>query len=149
MCRRDRCSQIRCAQGWPRTAYYSLLLQSQQDNFQRLNSTYPPTPLDSRLLDAHCVFLFGHDDAGHALGVAASWLVQVGIEIYRYISAKIKSKEDDIVDETEKVILLKKKIAGATLRCSASLVFASIGAGIGATLFRPSAGQWIGKFTPS
>lgn len=81
---------------------------------------------------------------GHALGVAASWLVQVGIEIYRYISAKVKSKEDDIVDETVKVVLLRKKIAGATLRCSSSLVFASIGAGIGATLFRPSTGQWIG-----
>lgn len=31
------------------------------------------------------------------------------------------------------------------MRCSASLVFASVGAGIGATLFRPSVGQWIGK----
>lgn len=81
---------------------------------------------------------------GHALGVAASWLVQVGIEIYRYISAKVKPKEDDISDETDKIILLRKKIAGATLRCSTSLVFASIGAGIGATLFRPSTGQWIG-----
>uniref|UniRef100_A0A0A0K342 Isopentenyl-diphosphate delta-isomerase n=2 Tax=Cucumis sativus TaxID=3659 RepID=A0A0A0K342_CUCSA len=81
---------------------------------------------------------------GHALGVAASWLVQVGIEIYRYVSAKVKPKDDDVVDETDKVIILRKKIAGATLRCSASLVFASIGAGIGATLFRPSAGQWIG-----
>ncbi|XP_038898033.1 uncharacterized protein LOC120085869 [Benincasa hispida] len=81
---------------------------------------------------------------GHALGVAASWLVQVGIEIYRYVSAKVKSKEDDVVEETEKAIVLRKKITGATLRCSASLVFASIGAGIGATLFRPSAGQWIG-----
>ncbi|KAG6607756.1 hypothetical protein SDJN03_01098, partial [Cucurbita argyrosperma subsp. sororia] len=81
---------------------------------------------------------------GHALGVAASWLVQVGIEIYRYISEKIKSKEDNIVNKTEKLVLLRKKIAGATLRCSSSLVFASIGAGIGATLFRPSAGQWIG-----
>ncbi|XP_022940670.1 uncharacterized protein LOC111446193 [Cucurbita moschata] len=81
---------------------------------------------------------------GHALGVAASWLVQVGIEIYRYISEKIKSEEDNIVNKTEKLVLLRKKIAGATLRCSSSLVFASIGAGIGATLFRPSAGQWIG-----
>ena len=107
----------------------------------------PRSPLP-QLLNAHCIFLFGNDNAGHALGVAASWLVQVGIEIYRYISEKIKSEEDNIVNKTEKLVLLRKKIASATLRCSSSLVFASIGAGIGATLFRPSAGQWIGKFTP-
>lgn len=56
----------------------------------------------------------------------------------------IKEGNDDL-DKPERLKLLGKKVTGATVRCSASLVFASIGAGIGATLFRPSAGQWIGK----
>ncbi|WMV26026.1 hypothetical protein MTR67_019411 [Solanum verrucosum] len=40
--------------------------------------------------------------------------------------------------------LLGRKISIVTVRCSASLVFASIGAGIGAMMFRPTTGQWIG-----
>ncbi|KAG6727404.1 hypothetical protein I3842_02G127200 [Carya illinoinensis] len=80
---------------------------------------------------------------GHFLGVAASWLVQVGIEIYRYFGSTIEEENDDL-DKAERVKVLGKKVAGATVRCSAALVFASIGAGIGATLLRPSAGQWIG-----
>lgn len=56
----------------------------------------------------------------------------------------IKEGKDDF-DREEKAKLLGKKVSCATVRCSASLVFASIGAGIGATLFRPSIGQWIGK----
>uniref|UniRef100_A0A5B7AQU8 Isopentenyl-diphosphate delta-isomerase n=1 Tax=Davidia involucrata TaxID=16924 RepID=A0A5B7AQU8_DAVIN len=82
---------------------------------------------------------------GHFLGVAASWLVQVGIDIYRFFSSIFNPNEEtDKVDKAEQVQLLAKKVYGTTVRCSASLVFASIGAGIGATLFRPSAGQWIG-----
>ncbi|KDP39293.1 hypothetical protein JCGZ_01050 [Jatropha curcas] len=82
---------------------------------------------------------------GHFLGVAASWLVQVGIEIYRFFSQlAITEEENDKVDKPEQAIILGKKICGVTLRCGASLVFASIGAGIGATLIRPSVGQWIG-----
>ena len=58
----------------------------------------------------------------------------------------IHSKEEgEEVETTEQVKNLGKKISATTVRCSASLIFASIGAGIGATLFRPSAGQWIGK----
>ncbi|XP_059455245.1 uncharacterized protein LOC132185492 [Corylus avellana] len=79
---------------------------------------------------------------GHFLGVAATWLVQVGIEIYRYFSSMMKESDD--VDKAEKVKLLGKKVSSATVRCGSSLVFASIGAGLGATFFRPSAGQWIG-----
>ncbi|KAK7837849.1 hypothetical protein CFP56_020693, partial [Quercus suber] len=71
---------------------------------------------------------------GHFLGVAASWLVQVGIEVYRYFSSIIKEGKDDF-DREEKAKLLGKKVSCATVRCSASLVFASIGAGIGATFF--------------
>ncbi|KAA8527054.1 hypothetical protein F0562_008717 [Nyssa sinensis] len=82
---------------------------------------------------------------GHFLAVAATWLVQVGIDIYRFFSSIFKPNEEtDEVDKAEQVQLLAKKVCGTTIRCSASLVFASIGAGVGATLFRPSAGQWIG-----
>lgn len=82
---------------------------------------------------------------GHFLGVAASWLVQVGIDIYRFISCIFNSKEEvDKIYKEEQVKLLGRKVYGVTIRCGASLVFASIGAGVGATLIRPSAGQWIG-----
>ncbi|KAM1116659.1 hypothetical protein TB2_007034 [Malus domestica] len=82
---------------------------------------------------------------GHFLGVAASWLIQFGIEIYRYFSHTIKSREEvDDIDTAEQGKILGKKVTVTTLRCGASLVFASIGAGIGASLIRPSSGQWIG-----
>lgn len=83
---------------------------------------------------------------GHFLGVAASWLVQVGIECYRFI--REISKSDDAIDHAdareEQVKVVGKKVYGVTVRCGASLLFASIGAGIGATLFRPSTGQSVG-----
>ncbi|KAI3686129.1 hypothetical protein L1987_79801 [Smallanthus sonchifolius] len=83
---------------------------------------------------------------GHFLGVAASWLVQVGIECYRFVRNSLKSnQEEDVdVDQSQRVKVLGKKVYGVTVRCGASLVFASIGAGIGATLFRPSTGQSVG-----
>lgn len=82
---------------------------------------------------------------GHLLAVAASWIIQVGIEVYRFFSRLIKAKEeDDNVDKAAEVHLLGKKVSAVTVRCCSSLVFASVGAGIGATLFRPSIGQWIG-----
>nr|GEV30780.1 hypothetical protein [Tanacetum cinerariifolium] len=62
---------------------------------------------------------------GHFLAVAASWLVQVGIECYRCVR--------DIQN-----LKMKGKI------CGASLIFASIGAGIGATLLRPKIGLSLG-----
>ncbi|KAF8414251.1 hypothetical protein HHK36_002251 [Tetracentron sinense] len=82
---------------------------------------------------------------GHFLGVAASWLVQVGIEIYRCFSYMVNTNKDvNKVEKAEQIRLLGKKVSGVSVRCGASLIFASIGAGIGATLFNPSAGQWIG-----
>ncbi|XVF77097.1 hypothetical protein PTKIN_Ptkin14bG0012800 [Pterospermum kingtungense] len=81
---------------------------------------------------------------GHLLGVAAAWLVQTGIEIYRYFSRVTNSEESDGINITEQAKLLGKKIYVITISCGASLIFASIGAGIGATLFHPSTGQWIG-----
>jgi len=83
---------------------------------------------------------------GHFLGVAASWLVQVGIDIYRFFSSIYKPKEEGAsnIDKAEQARLLGKRVCGVTIRCGASLVFASIGAGVGAKLFQPSTGQWIG-----
>ncbi|XP_076922128.1 uncharacterized protein LOC143583802 [Bidens hawaiensis] len=85
---------------------------------------------------------------GHFLGVAASWLVQVGIECYRFVRDIYKSNHEEDVDvdfdQSERAKVLGKKVYGVTVRCGASLVFASIGAGIGATLFRPSSGQAVG-----
>ncbi|KAI4388597.1 hypothetical protein MLD38_000911 [Melastoma candidum] len=82
---------------------------------------------------------------GYLLGVLASWLVQVSIETYRCLSRVFHRKEEDEdVDPAEEFELLAKKVGGATIKYTASLVFASIGAGIGAALIRPSLGQWIG-----
>lgn len=84
---------------------------------------------------------------GHCLGVLASWIVQVGIDVYRFSTSISKAKEEEEserIDTAEQIQILGRKICGAMIRCAASLVFASIGAGIGATLFRPSSGQWIG-----
>ncbi|PHU00663.1 hypothetical protein BC332_30450 [Capsicum chinense] len=78
---------------------------------------------------------------GHSLGVLASWFVQVGIDMWRFFKSK---QDDDTPDRSRKVKLLGRKISIVTVRCGASLVFASIGAGIGAMMFRPTTGQWIG-----
>lgn len=78
------------------------------------------------------------------LGVAASWIVQVGIDLYRFFNSGFKtSAEDD--EEKKQVDVLVRRVSVATVRCISSLIFASIGAGIGAALIRPSRGQWIGK----
>ncbi|CAL5339889.1 unnamed protein product [Camellia sinensis] len=77
---------------------------------------------------------------GHLLGVAASWLVQVGVDIYRYFTEIFKAENDKVV-RAEKTRVLGKKVSCTTARCGAALVFASVGAGIGATLLSPSTGQ--------
>ncbi|CAN6994509.1 unnamed protein product [Brassica oleracea var. botrytis] len=85
---------------------------------------------------------------GHFLGIAASWTVQIGIEIYRCVSRYVKPVE--VEEEGEQVVIseqakdLGNKVVGITVRCGASLVFAAIGAGICSCLIRPSMGQWIG-----
>ncbi|XP_077209851.1 uncharacterized protein LOC143845412 [Tasmannia lanceolata] len=79
---------------------------------------------------------------GHLLGVAAQWLVQVGIDIYRFFSSITNRNEQ--VDQAEQIKLLRNRIFGTTVKCFASLVFASVGAGFGAIVFSPSIGQWIG-----
>ncbi|WVZ14933.1 hypothetical protein V8G54_012499 [Vigna mungo] len=54
-------------------------------------------------------------------------------------------KEDNNVDKTNEVGVLGQKIFITIVRCTSSLIFASIEAGISVTLVRPSLGQWIGK----
>ncbi|PWA91015.1 hypothetical protein CTI12_AA095280 [Artemisia annua] len=85
---------------------------------------------------------------GYFLGVAASWLVEVGIECYGCVRDIIKSRNEGgdvyVVHQGEQAKVFGKRVCGITARRGASLVFASIGAGIGATLFRPTTGQSIG-----
>ncbi|EOA13699.1 hypothetical protein CARUB_v10026770mg [Capsella rubella] len=83
---------------------------------------------------------------GHFLGISASWVVQVGIEIYRSVFPKVKpeGEEEEQVEISEQAKDLGNKVVGITVRCGASLVFAAIGAGICSCLIRPSTGQWIG-----
>ncbi|CAN8301811.1 unnamed protein product [Cochlearia groenlandica] len=85
---------------------------------------------------------------GHLLGVAASWTVQVVIEIYRCVNRYVKvaegKEEDEQIVISEQAKVLGNKVVGITVRCGASLVFAAIGAGICSCLMRPSFGQWIG-----
>lgn len=77
------------------------------------------------------------------LGVAASWIVQVGIDLYRFFTSGFKTSEEE--DDEKQVEILAQRVSVATVRCISSLIFASIGAGIGAVLIRPSLGQWMGK----
>ncbi|CAN6546246.1 unnamed protein product [Malus baccata var. baccata] len=93
------------------------------------------------------VFIFSVSRAtfrGEGLGLAATWLIEVGVEISRFISRMIRSREedDDDTDLGEQLKLLGKKVSGTSIRCGASLAFGSIGAGIGATL-PLSALQWV------
>lgn len=76
------------------------------------------------------------------LGVSASWLVQVGIGLFQFF--KSKSKNENLSNDV-RIRVLRQKVFLATVRCNASLIFASIGAGIGASVIRPSLGQWVGK----
>lgn len=80
---------------------------------------------------------------GHALSLVASWIVQVIIEFYRYCIRK-PDNDGEMLNVSQKITLFRKKVYVTTIKCTSSLVFASIGAGIGA-LFHPSMGQWIGS----
>ncbi|GKA21749.1 hypothetical protein Tco_0701738 [Tanacetum coccineum] len=84
---------------------------------------------------------------GQFLGYAASWIVQVGIECYRFVRDISKSNEvDDVTvdpQHKERVKLLGDRVYYVTVRCCSSLISASIGSGISATLLRPSSGQSV------
>ncbi|KAG0560515.1 hypothetical protein M758_10G181600 [Ceratodon purpureus] len=83
----------------------------------------------------------------HALGVLANWMVQLIIDFYRSIrvSFTVRSKEGKPVGlDSKELKRLARRTVGNTLKGSASLVLASVGAGLGTVLIRPSTGTWIG-----
>jgi hypothetical protein len=83
----------------------------------------------------------------HALGVAANWLVQLVLDIYRSISNSfyVRTKEGKPVGmDARELKRLARRTVGNTLKGIASLVLASLGAGLGTVLIRPSTGTWIG-----
>ncbi|BBN20310.1 ribosomal RNA-processing protein 1 [Marchantia polymorpha subsp. ruderalis] len=86
---------------------------------------------------------------GHALGVLANWVVQLVLDIYRYIRASFPTKKEEgrkqiAQDNNKDFNRLIRKTAGNTLKIGASLVLASVGAGLGTILIKPSTGTWIG-----
>ncbi|KAK4779245.1 hypothetical protein SAY86_006773 [Trapa natans] len=82
---------------------------------------------------------------GHLLGVAATWLVQVGMDTCPFLSSIfISASEFDEAEPSRQARILGKKVFGTTVKCGASLAFAAAGAGLGAVILRPSLGQWIG-----
>ncbi|KAL0924907.1 hypothetical protein M5K25_005767 [Dendrobium thyrsiflorum] len=80
---------------------------------------------------------------GHALGVIASWIVQIIMTFYRYFIRK-PDNDGENLNRAEKNRLFWREIYSSTIKFTSSLIFASIGGGIGA-LFHPSIGQWIGS----
>lgn len=84
----------------------------------------------------------------HALGVAAAWVVQSIIEVYRCFIRKpsdetLPSDNEEQFDDMDKFRLFGRKVYGITIKSCFSLVLASVGAGIGA-LLHPVHGQWFG-----
>ncbi|CAK9223313.1 unnamed protein product [Sphagnum troendelagicum] len=83
----------------------------------------------------------------HALGVAANWMVQLVLDIYRSISASlyVRTKDGKPVGlDARELKRLARRTVGNTLKGIASLLLASLGAGLGTVLIRPSTGTWIG-----
>ncbi|CAM0949830.1 unnamed protein product [Alopecurus aequalis] len=78
----------------------------------------------------------------HALGVAAAWVVQSLVQVYTCFIRR-PDNDEELLDEREKFRLFGRKIYSVTIKCGFSLVFASIGAGLGC-LLHPVHGQWIG-----
>ena len=68
----------------------------------------------------------------------------MAIDTYRFLSSIFRTEESETIDKAEQFKRLQKRVYTITIRCGASLIFASIGAGIGATIIRPSMGQTIG-----
>jgi hypothetical protein len=93
-------------------------------------------------------YFFG--GAAHALGVAANWLVQLVLDIYRSISNSfyVRTKEGKPMGmDARELKRLARRTVGNTLKGIASLVLASLGAGLGTVLIRPSTGTWIGMLS--
>ena len=85
--------------------------------------------------------------AAHALAVLANWMVQLVVDFYRSIrvSFTVRSEGNAVGLDSKELKRLARRIAGNTLKGSASLILASVGAGLGTVLIRPSTGTWIGN----
>eukprot|EP00250_Pteridium_aquilinum_P026382 c32927_g1_i1 orf=117-1169(-) len=89
---------------------------------------------------------------GHLLGIAATWLVQLLIDIYTCIRGLYRRRRKLSAGNTtgyhqiekEELAFLLRKTVGNTLKCGASLALASVGAGLGVVLISPSWGQRLG-----
>ncbi|XP_013618419.1 PREDICTED: uncharacterized protein LOC106324964 isoform X1 [Brassica oleracea var. oleracea] len=137
----------KAGRGWPTHVYIYKVSQTTLRGLI-IKSSFSLSYMSNLLKLTYICCVIGGVYAGHFLGIAASWTVQVGIEIYRCVSRYVKPV--DVEEEGEQVVIseqakdLGNKVVGITVRCGASLVFAAIGAGICSCLIRPSMGQWIG-----
>lgn len=83
----------------------------------------------------------------------ANWVVQLVLDMYRYGRASLSKRQVEgkkqgkqgLQDPSKDFKGLMRKAAGNSLKGGASLVLASIGAGVGTVLIKPSIGTWIGK----
>ncbi|KAH6556135.1 hypothetical protein KP509_1Z202400 [Ceratopteris richardii] len=91
---------------------------------------------------------------GQLLGIAATWLVNLLVDIYSYLSGlhrrltKMQVGDGCDVDyevEKEELAFLLRKTVGNTLKCGAALTISSVGAGVGVLVLHPSWGQRIGS----
>ncbi|KAL2609986.1 hypothetical protein R1flu_028559 [Riccia fluitans] len=84
----------------------------------------------------------------HALGVMANWVVQLVMDIYRYLRTPVPSKKGDgrkqVAQDSKDFNKLVRKTVGNTFKVGASLVLGSVGAGLGTVMIKPSIGTWIG-----
>ncbi|KAL3678500.1 hypothetical protein R1sor_021456 [Riccia sorocarpa] len=84
----------------------------------------------------------------HALGVMANWVVQLIMDVYRYLRVSTPAKKGEgrkqVAQDSKDFNKLVRKTAGNTLKVGASLALGSVGAGLGTVLIKPSIGTWIG-----
>jgi len=76
-------------------------------------------------------------------------MVQLVLDIYRSISTSlyVRTKDGKPVGlDARELKRLARRTVGNTLKGIASLLLASLGAGLGTVLIRPSTGTWIGMF---
>lgn len=89
---------------------------------------------------------------GQLLGIAASWLVQLLLDIFFCIRALYRRRRKLPAGNTgwycqieqEELAFLLRKTVGNTLKCGASLALASVGGGLGVVMISSNWGQRIG-----
>lgn len=87
---------------------------------------------------------------GQLLGIAASWLVQLLLDIFFCIRAiyrqrrKLPAGFKGFAIEQDELAFLLRKTVGNTLKCGAALALASVGGSLGAVMIGSNWGQRIG-----